>query len=268
MTQWQVSTATDFSSLVFDVTSGSHLTSLKVPDSVLDGFTTYYWRARFYDDRGGTAGWSDVYAFRTKVISNDANSNGIPDDQEIDVTADVDSNGILDVDQMAGDAAFKSLNSVSEGVQVAVKGMRNVAAIESIKTVDPTTIPNTTNIPADMPFGLISMKLTTIHVGDPAVVAVYFSAPVADGAKWYKYDSTNGWQDYSAHSMFSADRKSVELELMDGGYGDSDGVENGIIVDPGGVVVPTADSSSSSDEGNSGSGSGGGGGCFIATVAF
>jgi hypothetical protein len=68
-------------------------------------------------------------------------------------------------------------------------------------------------------------------------VTIYFSEEAADGAKWYFYDSINGWVDYSEHATFSPDRKSVRLELKDGGYGDSDGVANGIIVDPSGFGV-------------------------------
>ena len=56
--------------------------------------------------------------------------------------------------------------------------------------------------------------------------------PAPSNINWYKYDPVNGWQDYSAHAPFSADMKSVTLELKDGDYGDADGVANGIIVDP------------------------------------
>jgi hypothetical protein len=127
-------------------------------------------------------------------------------------------------------------------------------------------------MPADLPFGLISIKLKTVNIGDTVVVAIYFSEPVARGAKWYKYDSANGWQDYSVHAIFAADRRTLELQLKDGGYGDSDGVENGIIVDPGGVAVPAAPSSAvENGESDLGSGlesdSGSGASCFIATVA-
>ena len=74
----------------------------------------------------------------------------------------------------------------------------------------------------------------------------------------------NGWQDYSDHATLSGDRRSVILELKDGGFGDGDGTENGIIIDPSGLgtasySIPAATTSSES---------GGGGGCFIATAAY
>ena len=49
----------------------------------------------------------------------------------------------------------------------------------------------------------------------------------------YKYDPVDTeWLDYSEYAEFSSDRKKVYLTLKDGGFGDADGIENGIIVDP------------------------------------
>ena len=64
---------------------------------------------------------------------------------------------------------------------------------------------------------------------------------------------------------FNDDRRSVTIEVQDGGFGDSDGVANGVIVDPGGVV---ADSTSTTTE-TSGGGDkvGSAAACFIATAA-
>ena len=58
------------------------------------------------------------------------------------------------------------------------------------------------------------------------------------------------WLDYSGYSEFSPTRKEVYLTLKDGGFGDADGIENGIIVDPlafGSNSDPKSDSSDSSD---------------------
>ena len=70
--------------------------------------------------------------------------------------------------------------------------------------------------------------------------------------------------------------KSMTLTLRDGGAGDADGVVNGIIIDPAGVVMPS--SSGGGDDlvggvvGGIGKavgsvGSAAGGGCFIASSA-
>ena len=55
--------------------------------------------------------------------------------------------------------------------------------------------------------------------------------------------------DYSDYAEFSPNRKVVYLTLKDGGFGDADGIENGIIVDPLTVGTDTAldDGSGSAD---------------------
>ena len=65
---------------------------------------------------------------------------------------------------------------------------------------------------------------------------------------------------------FNDDRRSVTIEVQDGGFGDSDGVASGVIVDSGGVVV--ADSTSTTTETSGGGGQvGSAPACFIATAA-
>ena len=264
-TQWQISRDNSFTplSLVLDVTSKKHLTTLPVPDLVLSTGTIYYWRVRFYADNKSESEWSDAYWFQTVINPvDDTNSNGIPDDQEVDTTVDIDENGIFDIFQ----DDIKCVNAVTEDEQIGVKISTNIMSIESIKSTDPEEVADLENRPDEMPLGVISFKITVENPGDTAVVTVYFSEAASDGAGWYKYDSINGWQDYSDHAIFSDSRKSVTLELKDGGFGDADGIANGVIIDPsgfGGISSTSKDSESSS-----GVSSAGGGGCFIATAAY
>jgi len=65
--QWQVSgTSGDYSAPVFD--SGvdvGNLTQVTIPGGVLGWGTTYYWRVRHQDDRGGWSAWSSETCFTT-----------------------------------------------------------------------------------------------------------------------------------------------------------------------------------------------------------
>ena len=90
------------------------------------------------------------------------------------------------------------------------------------------------------------------------MVRVYYSEDISEANQYYLYDTVNGWQDYTQYTTFNQDGRSVTVELQDGGHGDSDGVANGVIVDPGGVAGAAS----------GGLDAGGGGGCFIATAAF
>jgi len=260
-TEWQISTVQgDFTetSLVLRATSDSQLTSLRVPEFVLAVDTIYYWQVRFHDDRDAKSEWSEVFSFRTITSDDtDTNNDGILDDQAVDDTVDLDDEDGPDIYQ----ADIKCVNTVIGDAQIGVKQGTNVTSVDSIKSIDPATIADTHNKPDEMPLGLICFKLTVSNPGDVAKVTVYLSEPAPSNAHWYKYDPVNGWQPYSDHAKFSANRRSLTLELQDGGYGDADGVANGIIVDPSGPGIATAPARPNTNDG-------GGGGCFIGVVTF
>ena len=181
--------------------------------------------------------------FTTLTTSNDTDANGIPDAQETDSTVDLDGDGTPDIDQ----DDIKGVNTmVGDGViGVSIEDSTTVISIESIESIDPDTISDTANRPESIPLGFITFKLKVNNPGDTAEVTLYFSGVTEEAeenledflemARWYKYDSINGWQDYSDYATFSEDRRSVRLELKDGDYGDADGTANGIIVDPSGL---------------------------------
>ena len=127
-------------------------------------------------------------------------------------------------------------------------------------TVSPDSVPDTTNMPDDLIYGLINMDLKPDIVGGTVKITIYLENPAPAGYVWYKYGSNNGWHDYSDHAEFNAERDQVTLTLVDGGIGDDDGIANGMIVDPSGLCNPTNSFAPS--------GGGSGGGCFIATATF
>ena len=264
-TDWQISTdEANFSDhLVFDVSCDTHLTSLVVPEFILtvsDVIGAYYWRVRFHDDGDAKSEWSEVSSFTTidAASSDDTDQNGVPDEQEItDPAVDLDKDGNSDMDQ-SKTANMKCASTVIGDGQIAVKQGNNVSSVDSIRSIDPATIADTHNKPDEVPLGLICFKLTVDNPGDIAQVTVYLSEPAPSDAKWYRYDPVNGWQDYSAHATFSADRTSVMLEVEDGGFGDADGVANRIIIDPSGLGAASTPSPPPTGAG--------GGGCFVTTT--
>ena len=258
-TRWQISKLLDFSALALDVTCTGHLTTLTVPASLLEAGTTYYWRAMFFDNLESGSEWSEPYLFTTVTNSNDTDpENGIPDDQEVDNTVDLDDDGDADINQ----SDIRCVDTATGDGQIGIKGGSNVSSIECLTAVDPETISDTTNKPDSLPLGLVTFNVHVDSPGDTAEVTVYLSAAAASGAGWYKYDSINGWQDYSAHAAYSTDRRSVTLALKDGDYGDADGTANGIIVDPGGPVYSSSASTTTGDDDDKWYN------CFIATAAY
>lgn len=265
-TQWIVTRVSD-GLCVLDVTSSSCLTELDVPPLVLEANTQYSWVVRYTSVKGALSDWSSPSLFTTGESALDEDGNGIPDDQEVDLSIDLDNNGIADAEQ----DDLRSVNVLEGAEQMAVGAPdgSGVARISALEATDLTTIGAVDQLPFDLPLGLVSFRLEMEQVGGIARVQVYFSEPAPQAAKWLKYDITNGWQDYSAHAVFAHDRLSVEIEIQDGGFGDADGVENGIIIDPSGYGVATSAATPSEDDARSLTGSsssgggGGGGGCFI-----
>ena len=268
-TQWVVSRVSD-GLCVLDVTSSACLTELDVPPLVLEENTQYSWVVRYFSVKGTLSDWSSPSVFTTGESVLDQDGNGIPDDQEVGMSIDLDGNGIADAEQ----DDLRCVNVFEGAGQIAVgapagSGVTRIAALES---TDLATIGAVDKLPFDLPLGLVSFRLEMEQVGGIARVQVYFSEPAPQAAKWLKYDIANGWQDYSAHAVFADDRLSVEFEIQDGGFGDADGVSNGIVIDPSGYGVATGAATPSEDDSHSLTGSsspassgGGGGGCFIST---
>jgi hypothetical protein len=148
-------------------------------------------------------------------------------------------------------------------IGVSIKGCPTAIAVESVESEDARQADSyASGKPRRMPFGLINFKIAVATPGDQAVVKLHFSEVAPAKSKWYKYDPiADRWSDFSAYAQFAADRRSVALTLRDGGIGDADGVANGVIVDPAGVVEEV-------DAEATGNGGGGGGsGCFITAAA-
>lgn len=255
-TEWQISTTTDFSELVFAIKDKKNLTQLPVPDLTLSKNTLYYWRARYYDNEDAESDWSEANTLTTGSWAGDDNQNGIPDESEVEVLTDLDQNGIADNAQ----SDMKCVNVKNENTQIGIKCPESEGAIECLESVDGLLIPDEAGKPEILPIGLLNFKVNVDQPGQTISVTVFLSDPAPENTGWYKYDTVTGWQDYSSHATFSQDRKSVDVELKDGGFGDADGVENGVILDPSGLGIAAA-----ADDGVK-TGGGGGGGCFIGSL--
>ena len=115
-----------------------------------------------------------------------------------------------------------------------------------------------------MIYGLMDIKVRVDIPGSSTIVTVILPEPVPQGYQWYKYSPSQGWYDYSANTSLNGDRTRLTITLVDGGTGDDDGQQNGIIEDPSGLGAAPAGPASSG--GSASSGGGGGSGCFIDTL--
>lgn len=227
--RWQVSTESDFSTLTLDNTSNTQLTTFAVGDLLLDVDTHYYWRVRYIDSRGGASNWSEAGSFTTiqSAQSGDVDGNGIPDTLEVDDFVDVNKDGTAD--SLEDD--IMTLRTVEGGAIIGVETVSEGAtlvAVTSLSTV------NLADQSVTMGFGLVGFKLFLNDGVTTASVTIHFSKTIEEGAKLYKYNTDTGWEEFP-NAVFSSDRKSVTFDIEDGGWGDDDGVKNGVIVDPTGI---------------------------------
>ena len=270
-TQWKIYRESD-NVCIFDITSEYSLTNLEVPALILDPNADYIWQARYYDNHGTPSKWSETGSFSTAADPVDTDSNGIPDEQELETPSDLDGDGTWDSDQ---DTIKCVTTDDGKALGLSFEGSGNVAEIEFISAENEDgaqMIASAAGSPEYFPFGLISFKLRMNQPGDQAVITVYFSEPAPAGGRWFKYDPIEGtWTDYSSQAEISADRQSITLYLEDGGDGDADGTVNGIIVDPSGLAVSSASTGSSGGGDSSLFGFGDDipyvNGCFISTVS-
>jgi hypothetical protein len=225
-TRWQISEYFDFSLLSAGIDAAANfLTSYTVPALLLEPDTTYYWRAIYWGSHGNKSPWSDVFTFTTALATNDGDDNGIPDGQQVGAFVDLDGDSIFDNSQSD---EIKSLNTATGGAMIGIRPLDS--QITRAQTVDSDTLLDVGDTPINVPYGLAAFRLDVTNLGDGTTVRMYLSEAVPDSCSLVYYDSANGWYDYSDYAVFNAARDEVTLQLKDGGVGDIDHTENGVIV--------------------------------------
>lgn len=267
-TEWRIFREED-GVCILSIASTSSLTAFSVPEIMLEENSAYSWQARFFDNNNAASEWSEAAHFTTGFSATDLDGNGIPDSQEVGDSVDMNQDGIPDAEQEIVKSVMLPLSS--QPIGLSIENSDTVSAILFMEAVDTDDIV-VSNINRKrihkLPYGLINFKLEVAEPGNSATVTVHFSEPVHVRTKWMKFDVVSGvWYDYSGYSEISKDRMSISIELVDGGFGDDDGVANGIIVDPSGLELAVEDAlSAEEDSTNSGTESGASG-CFITGVA-
>lgn len=233
-TQWQIAVDPSFAEMFLiwdqikdDGTADDFM--LAIPDFILEaGPGTYYWRTRFIDANGLPSVWAGPYVFTTVAVDpDDQNGNGVPDDQEVD-----DPTAVFPGLDPANPLILFVRSAMGDGYW-ALEGVENVADLISLRayTIGEAGVslpPNT-----EVPLGLMGFKLQTLNPGDEAKVRVYFNPAAPENAAWFAFLGVQGWQEFSGSTaVFDGGMASVMLTLQDGGFGDLDGIENGIIIIP------------------------------------
>ena len=274
-TRWQIGTLPSFTGigLLLEEISDTQLTSWQVPsECILKNDTQYFWRAMYFDGQDWSV-FSNINGFRTGSAGIEFNENGIGKASVIDPGDPVklpealftDDDGNLITSQTV--KAIRSVTDPEVQIGMIAEGGCTIEKICSRRPEDIVAKGNSFDdeIP-EMPYGMIDFALSLPEKGAVADVTIYFSEPLPEDFRWWKYDPTIGFYDFvnsvlpATVLMVSSDRKTVALQLKDGGYGDLIEAPDGKIFDPSGAGL-SLDSTSSSSSGDGGS-------CFIRLLSF
>ncbi|MFH0926725.1 MAG: choice-of-anchor U domain-containing protein, partial [bacterium] len=213
------------------------LIKIQIPWGTLKTSTTYKWRVRYRDNYGPWwSEWSD-FQYLTTILT----------DQEYEVQKVDPPAKLVDADIRG------AVSSESTGNKAIAFACDNQNIM--VKSIDPKILPDEGK-PTNLPYGLFSIRIDDLSTGATTTV-IYYLPGNYEGGVWYKYDSIIGWYQYDNITFtYNPDTgyTLAKVTLKDGGDGDFDGMENGVIVDPGGPSLPNTNNSTEDD------------GCFISNI--
>ena len=139
------------------------------------------------------------------------------------------------VTPLANSKAFSATSPTGSGtVAVAVSGGGGTCAFESVRLLSAGSV----GVPADrnFPHGVLDFALNGCDTS-AVTVDITYPSTLPQGAQYWKRQGGGTWGTFAGAALAAT---TATLTLVDGGPGDDDGVQNGRIVDPGGVAVLAA----------------------------
>ena len=92
-----------------------------------------------------------------------------------------------------------------------------------------------------LPEGLVKFQVSELEPGSDQVVSIH-TASTANVTGYAKYNQSTGvWSKLADDRVSIVSGTQVDVRLTDGGEGDADGVANGVIDDPGALLIETPD---------------------------
>ena len=247
-TEWYIF-QTDNGEPVLDRTvTRRNLEVLRIPRLVLQPSTTYTCKVRYFDASGTASPWSQTVTFTTTFTSKrDKNKNGIPDNQEVSLSTDLNLDGIADIEQ---DAMIKSAQLDEERqLGISIQKGTNAVSIESVELMTADVFEDCPYTAQETPYGIMGFVVKVDQPGQEADLELYSSKQIpGEGSQWISFDEVDGWKVYDRGSMISVTDGSVQYQIKDGEADDADGVANGIIINLSGPRLLASESGDTSLE--------------------
>ncbi|QOY92914.1 DUF4347 domain-containing protein [Massilia sp. UMI-21] len=192
-------------------------------------------------------GAQDSQTLRVTVLG-DLDGDGIPDTSDSDIDNDGRPNSMEDpVPGAYGvtgdgngdgvpDSAQLNVASLPTVVQGAPFATLEVAAGLSLTSVG--SLPAAGGLPRNvkMPVGQFDFTIGGVAPGATAEVSIYVDSSYKVNG-YYKLDAGNNWVNLATSVLTVGSKTKLSFSLTDGGIFDSDGLVNGSISDPGGLVT-------------------------------
>ena len=200
-------------------------------DGVGDNSDAFPLNANESSDSDGDCG---VIAEQTPTSGDGCgnNSDGVPEDPADTLDSDFDGQG-----DSSDSNPYDPENKRSISVDNSNGWSINTALFIPIKSL---AIPAPEAL--SFPQGLLQIALKDGVVGSVAEITITFPEPLRDDMKWWKFGRTadNNQPHWYAFDQAVIAGNTITLSITDGGLGDDDGIANGEIIDPGGLVLPEA----------------------------
>ncbi len=120
----------------------------------------------------------------------------------------------------------------------------NAGGFSDLKSLAEETLPVENKPPVNFSNGIFEFTISGVTPGGTAEITLSFPSDIPAGSQYWKVQG-GSW--FRLPDEFVGDNDGdniLVLILKDGGLGDADGIENGVIVDPGGPVAPVPSQSS------------------------
>lgn len=148
-------------------------------------------------------------------------SGGLKNSDEVSIT--VQDNGITDFPEDV--ITFISIADKSMGIKIDKGG--------NLIYLNTSDLLNSSDLAIEIEdliiFGLMELEIKVQDPGDSVNAIFYLPEPMEDTFELYYYDANNTWNVYSEQISFNENNDQATITLTDGGIGDKDGVENGVI---------------------------------------
>lgn len=226
-------TTGDFTSTIegssYQLSANSGTTSLNLTLSGLSPLTNYFYQVTAWNSSGTTTSLKEYF---TTLNYPDTDGDGIfdSDENEAPNSGDGNGDGIQDANQNYVASVFSNVSGYYQ--TVVCDASVTLAEVEQVDTESRSDY--------TFPFGAIKFTLassaTTVKIYYHGVsnLSNYIYRKKRFGDSWFNFSDV----EFGSEIVNGTDVATVTLTLDDGDIEDYDGQVNGVIVDPGGPVVP------------------------------